>query len=124
MTDERTYTVEQADALLEELRERLVRVREARAVMFDAARLVDERTKDDGGGTAASPEYWSAQATLKDEVAWLAERDIALRDPQTGLVDFPGEREGRRVWLCWQLGEDRVGFWHELETGFIGRRPL
>ena len=124
MTDERTYTVEQADALVDELRERLVRVREARTVMFDAARLVDERTKADGGGAAAAPEYWSAQATLKAELEWLAERDIALRDPETGLVDFPGEREGRRVWLCWQLGEDRVAHWHELETGFIGRKPL
>ena len=124
MTDDVTYTVEQANALLDELRDRLARVREARAVMFDAARLVERRTKDDGGGAAASPEYWTAQSTLRAEVAWLAERDIALRDPQTGLVDFPGEREGRRVWLCWQLGEDRVAFWHELETGFVGRQPL
>lgn len=124
MSEEPTYTVEEADAVLDELRERLVRVREARSVMLDAARLVDERTKIDGGGAAASPEYWQAQSTLKAEIEWFAERAIALRDPQTGLVDFPGEREGRRVWLCWQLGEDRVAHWHELETGFIGRKPL
>ena len=124
MSDERTYTREEADALLEELAERLVRVRDARSVMFDAARLVDERTKRDGGGAAASPEYWQAQTTLKAEIEWLAGHDIALRDPETGLVDFPGERDGRRVWLCWRLGEARVEHWHELESGFVGRKPL
>jgi hypothetical protein len=124
MSEEPIYTVEDADAVLDELRERLARVREARAVMFEAARAVDERTRADGGGASASPGYWSAQSTLKAEIAWLAERGIALRDPETGLVDFPGEREGRRVWLCWQLGEDRVAHWHELEAGFLGRRPL
>ena len=124
MSDEPTYTVDEADAVLDELRERLVRVRDARVVMFEAARMVDERTKRDGGGAAATPEYWRAQATLKTEIEWLAERSIALRDPQTGLVDFPGEREGRRVWLCWQLGEDRVAHWHELDSGFAGRRQL
>ena len=124
MSGEPIYTVEQADAVLDELRERLVRVRESRDVMFDAARLVDERTKRDGGGAAASPEYWRAQTTLKAEVEWFAGRGIALRDPETGLVDFPGEREGRRVWLCWQLGEERVAHWHELEAGLLGRRPL
>ena len=124
MSDDLTYTVEEADAVLAELRERLARVREARAVMFESARAVDERTKADGGGASASPDYWRAQSTLKAEIEWLAERAIALRDPETGLVDFPGEREGRRVWLCWQLGEDRVAHWHELESGFLGRKPL
>jgi hypothetical protein len=124
MTDERIYTVEEADAALDELRERLPRIRAARATMFESARLVDERTGADGGGSAASPAYWEARATLAGEIAWLAERDILLRDPETGLVDFPGERDGRRIWLCWRLGEERVGHWHELEAGFVGRRAL
>jgi hypothetical protein len=39
-------------------------------------------------------------------------------------VDFPALREGREVYLCWRLGEDEVGYWHELTTGFAGRQPL
>jgi hypothetical protein len=50
--------------------------------------------------------------------------DVALKDRQMGLVDFPGEWEGRRVWLCWRLGEPSVQYWHELEAGFAGRQPL
>lgn len=42
----------------------------------------------------------------------------------SGLVDFPGEMNGRSVWLCWRLGEEAVEWWHEHDAGFAGRRPL
>lgn len=47
-----------------------------------------------------------------------------LKDWGLGLVDFPAERDGRRIWLCWKLGEDRVAYWHERNEGFAGRKPL
>jgi hypothetical protein len=49
---------------------------------------------------------------------------ITLRDIDTGMIDFPALVSGRQVWLCWQLGEGSVAWWHELEDGFAGRRPL
>jgi len=49
---------------------------------------------------------------------------VALKDRQMGLVDFLGEEEGRPVWLCWRLGEPAVQYWHDLDAGFAGRRPL
>ena len=49
---------------------------------------------------------------------------ITLRDIETGLIDFPALVAGRQVWLCWKLGEDDVAWWHELDSGFAGRRPL
>ncbi len=49
---------------------------------------------------------------------------LTLRDIEHGLVDFPALVAGRQVWLCWQHGEPAIGFWHDLETGFSGRRPL
>jgi hypothetical protein len=49
---------------------------------------------------------------------------ITLRDIDTGLIDFPALVSGRQVWLCWQLGEDDVGWWHEMDSGFAGRRPM
>jgi hypothetical protein len=57
-------------------------------------------------------------------VARIDELGITLRDIESGLVDFPALVSGRQVWLCWRLGEDGVGFWHELTTGFGSRRPL
>jgi hypothetical protein len=49
---------------------------------------------------------------------------LTLRDIEHGLVDFPALVSGRQVWLCWQRGEPAIGYWHGLETGFSGRRPL
>jgi hypothetical protein len=124
MSEDRVYTVDEANAALEDLRERLVRIREARQTLLRGAELVKERVAADGGGADGGRGYWEAQTTLRAEIERLAEEDIVLRDPQSGLVDFPGERDGRRVWLCWRLGEDRVAHWHEIDSGFIGRKPL
>jgi hypothetical protein len=49
---------------------------------------------------------------------------ITLRDIERGLIDFPALVSGRQVWLCWELGEDKIAFWHELDTGYGSRRPL
>ncbi len=124
MTPERTYTVDEAQALVPELAERLVRIRAARQVLFREAELVRERVVADGGGADAGREYWDSAALLRAELERLARQDILLRDPETGLVDFPAERDGQRVFLCWRLGEEHVAHWHPLDTGFSGRRPL
>jgi hypothetical protein len=64
-----------------------------------------------------------AEAINKD-IAVLNEKGIEVKDFNRGLVDFPSEREGRVVYLCWMYGEDDIAFWHELDTGFPGRQPL
>jgi hypothetical protein len=53
----------------------------------------------------------------------LRELGVEAKGPQ-GLVDFPSLMDGRVVYLCWQLGEPEISFWHELEAGFTGRQPL
>jgi hypothetical protein len=60
------------------------------------------------------------QAAVIEIDSW----SIVLRDIETGLIDFPALVAGRQVWLCWRLGEDEVGWWHELSEGFGGRRRL
>ena len=60
------------------------------------------------------------QATVARIDGW----GITLRDIDTGLIDFPALVNGRQVWLCWQLGEGLVEWWHELDAGIAGRRPL
>lgn len=68
-----------------------------------------------------------AQTLARDIDAFeqeLARLGIALKDRRLGLVDFPAELEGRQVWLCWRLGEPAVQYFHELDAGFGGRKPL
>ncbi|GIW75131.1 MAG: hypothetical protein KatS3mg104_0194 [Phycisphaerae bacterium] len=47
-----------------------------------------------------------------------------LKDYRMGLVDFPSRHQGREIYLCWRLGEQTIGHWHELHTGFQGRQPV
>lgn len=47
-----------------------------------------------------------------------------LKDFHMGLIDFLSLRNGREIYLCWRLGEDRIRFWHYLDSGFAGRQPL
>jgi hypothetical protein len=120
---ERRFTVQEANAELDDLRGRLPRVREARRALLRATERITAAVAADGGGVAGG-DWFEAQRTLRVDLTDLAERGILLRDPESGLVDFPAEREGQRVFLCWRLGEAEVGFFHDETTGFSGRRRL
>ena len=120
---QRRFTVEEAEATLPDLRETLVRMREARQTLLRTGERVQEIVAGNGGGPA-NDEYRDAADTLKTEVERISALGIILRDVETGLVDFPAERDGREVYLCWRLGEDHIGYWHPPETGFGGREPL
>ena len=109
--------------MLPELRLRLRRIRVARHTIIRAGERIREQVASDGGGHEGR-DYFEALRVLKTEVERLAADDILLRDPESGLVDFPGEVEGERVFLCWRRDEDHVGYWHGSESGFAGRRPL
>ena len=54
----------------------------------------------------------------------LREFGCELKDADSGLIDFLSLRNGREVYLCWHLGEERINFWHYLDAGFAGRQPL
>ncbi len=121
---ERYYSVDDADAALEGLRTSLARIRQARTTLIRSAERIRQVAPSNGGGTDAAG-HWESLRILREEVEGLAARGIILRDAERGLIDFPSRREGRLVYLCWQLDEDdRVGFWHEAGAGFGNRKPL
>lgn len=117
------FTVEEANALLPALRASLERLRAARRLVLARSEAVSGWAAGNGGG-AVGRDVWEALATLRREVEAITRRGVVLRDAESGLVDFPSRRAGRPVFLCWRLGEDRVEYWHELESGSAGRRPL
>lgn len=61
---------------------------------------------------------------LMEYIKELQDLCVEPKDLRMGLVDFPGEMDGRQVCLCWKLGEPEVMFWHEVDTGFAGRKPF
>ena len=130
---DRSFTPAEANSALDEVRpvaERLVAVR---ARMRELERSQGELVTaigGNGGGYAAS-DLNAAQA----ELAGLAEAAVAcverleelgvlLKDLDLGLLDFPSERDGEQVLLCWHVGEETVSTWHGLAEGFAGRKPI
>jgi hypothetical protein len=121
--NERLFDVAAADALLPMLRDLLPRLRASRQALIDASTRITDALAADGGGVAGG-DWFEAQERLRADLMILADEGILLRDPASGLVDFPAEVEGRRVFLCWRLGEERVAWFHGPQAGFSGRKPL
>ena len=121
----RHYTVEEANEALPRVIELIEALRAASARLGDreARAALGEAAPGNGGGDAGRT-VSEGFVELREAVFELRERGIVLRDLDRGLVDFPSLRAGREVLLCWQEGEDEVGYWHEVDAGFAGRRPL
>ena len=125
MKHERHYTVDQANAALSWVEERLARLRSAREGFADddAREALGEATPGNGGGEPGKV-VSEAFLELQAAAAELDAVDVVVRDLDRGLVDFPAIRDGAEIYLCWEEGETEIGFWHDTDAGFAGRKPL
>ena len=133
MADLRLFTVEEAEALLPRVRGELLAMqalkRQIDELRGDLSHAVETAA---GNGHVAREREAGAKheraerlvEQLNSRLEQLTALGCELKGLEEGLIDFPGEREGRVVYLCWKLGEERIAFWHELDTGFTGRQPL
>lgn len=121
----RHYSVDQANAALGWVAERLRRLRAARERLNDeeAREALSEATPSNGGGGPGRV-VSEAFLELRSALAELQAMDVVLRDLDRGLVDFPSSREGRQIYLCWMEGEDEIAWWHDPDSGYAGRQPL
>jgi hypothetical protein len=125
LVHERHFTREEANALLPQLTTMLAQLREAKDELTDtdAHEALSEAAASNGGGDEGK-QVGVAFLEVRRLLDTIEQAGIVLRDIDRGLIDFPAVLEGREVYLCWELGEDEVAFWHDLETGFGGREPL
>jgi hypothetical protein len=125
MDDEQLFTLDEASALLPRLRPLLERLQEAQRSLSDKGLLERLRSAaaGNGGGAAARAvmETGDEFGRISAEIEALG---VVVRDPATGLVDFPAERDGEPIYLCWRVEEDSIGHWHDRDAGFMGRQPL
>ena len=70
------------------------------------------------------PQYFAGVERIHGWLGEFGRVGVQVKDLKTGLLDFPVTRAGRLVLLCWRVGEPSLGFWHETEAGFAGRRPF
>jgi hypothetical protein len=129
----RHFTPEEANAALVHVRplvEQMVAHRAAMRLAEEREEQLQARVSGNGGGIPPEELAHAAEA-LDEEAAAVArcvdaiqELGAVVKDLDSGLVDFPARRAGEEVLLCWRLGEDEIRFWHTLDGGFAGRRPL
>ncbi|HLG92887.1 MAG TPA: DUF2203 family protein [Acidimicrobiales bacterium] len=107
----------------EEARSYLPRLRLLLAAVQEAARRASA-ARSNGHGSRQRP-AGPAPVSLEEALGELSRNSIVLRDPLSGLVDFPARgQDGVEYLLCWRVDEQDLGFWHLPEEGFAGRKPL
>ena len=128
----RYFTREEAEALLPQVSVVLRDVQREHAAMKERELALEElEMRARGNGHHLHEHIAKLQQELAHNVqalrslmAELERLGCELKDPETGLIDFLGLRDGREIYLCWLLGEERINYWHELHTGFAGRQPF
>lgn len=126
------FTLEEANTLVSWLQKRFHGIETRRQEYITLKNQFDEIVHDPTkNGSTEDPELAQTAAHLKDlagqiedAVQEILDRGIIVRDVTNGLVDFPSQRDGREIFLCWIGGEDRIEFWHETDQGFQNRKPL
>lgn len=130
-------TLAEANAALPKTRQLLQRLQRLRHQMVDGEQQHEEPSRElaagNGHSRAALQDQLHAGSARQDRLVAEAETTFnqlgacgaVLKDLESGLVDFYGERAGEVVLLCWRLGEDmRIRYWHTLEGGFAGRQAV
>lgn len=129
----RTFTPEEANAALVELRPIVERMVQHRRNLIAAQKLQAElvtRIAGNGGDMMPS-DLREAAETIQGEASAIAEcaerineAGAEIKSLEEGLLDFPAKRGDEDVLLCWKLGEDEIRYWHGVDEGFAGRKPL
>jgi hypothetical protein len=129
MTDAVTYSVEEARALLPEIRGTLLalaverrRAGEAHAGLHRELRAAGDRSAD--AQEALEQRTADLRAGVKALLEHLESLGVMVRDLDAGLVDIPTMRDGEPAWLCWRLSDPELAWWHTTSEGFTSRRPL
>jgi hypothetical protein len=124
--DERIFTVAEATSLLPHLRIVLTEISQEwermRKLNPEIQKARDSAALD--GYSKFGVEYVETVSHLTSLIHQVKDMGVHLKDVEKGLCDFPYIKDGRMVYLCWQLGEDTIQYWHDIETGFAGREPL
>ena len=125
------YSIDDANSALTEVEPILSALRDERAAIITLRdRALAGRP---GGAEPAAGDPGERRLRLRMQglidqmqagVVRLDELSVTLRDIESGLIDFPALVAGRQIWLCWRLGEGRIEWWHELDTGFGSRQRL
>ncbi len=122
----KNFTVEEANALIPYLLDWVPRLQELYSLMNQSFPDIQKaRSKAEyGGGSAHGTDYLNVALKANQITKNLEKKGCVVKGIEMGLVDFPSVRDGREVYLCWKNPEQKIRFWHDLDTGFASRQPI
>ena len=123
----RYFTPEEATQLIPEVERRLREVAIANEAAAQLTSDLDRTVRDDVSlleFLETKKKLNKAMADMHRSVEHLEDLGCTMKDLEHGLVDFPAERFGEEVWLCWRVGETKISYWHGKREGFSLRKPL
>ncbi len=123
---DRLFTLAEATALIPKLEGFLSKAKNGRTILIHTQDEIKRACAkaDYGGGSVVGPRYIKALEALHENLQTIQEMGVIVKDLELGLCDFPYLLDGRIVYLCWKLGEDKIEWWHEITTGFSGRQAI
>ena len=125
-TEDRIFTVGEANSILPELEVLLTQIQKARRFLYQCREEIHKaRAKADlGGGSPKGPSYLKSLEFIIKQLEKIQDMGVLVKDIERGLCDFPFMRDGKMVYLCWELGEFEIEWWHSTDTGFSSRKHL
>jgi hypothetical protein len=114
------FSVEEANKMLPLIRSILRDIIKGHKHLGDVVEKLRQKPADEELKDAAV----NARDDLQELLDELHKLGVELKGIEEGIVDFPHLRDGQEVFLCWHVGEEQVGHWHEIKAGFEGRKPL
>jgi len=126
MAEKKFFTPEEANSLVPRLLEIVPAMQQIHARMsreFPDVRQAWKKARENGGSLQGS-DYLACVLRFNRYKHELERMGAVLKGVENGLVDFPSLRDGREVYLCWKHPETEIRYWHDLDTGFSGRRPI
>ena len=126
MSSKKLFTLDEANAFVPQLLDLVPKIQKLSVSLNnDFPDIKNARDKAKwNGGSDQGVDYLYTVLKYNDLMRNIEEMGCEIKGIREGLIDFPSLREGREVYLCWRMPEKEILFWHDVNAGFSGRKPI
>ena len=121
------FTIKSANEMLPTIIEKFQKIKQEK----NEVEKIEQKLRMNLSGTSNLDDYVTLKQNLNASVTRfyssieeLEKTGVVLKGLEEGLLDFPSKKFDDEIWLCWKEGETEIKFWHEKDSGFMGRKPI
>tara|TARA_B100001245_G_scaffold224714_1_gene198707 strand:- start:543 stop:941 length:399 start_codon:yes stop_codon:yes gene_type:complete len=127
------FTVQEANELtsfLEETFQNLISLNQKSQDLDSQINSINNKLGSNGSNTVhqtlttLTSERNKTSGLMEEHLNSINQKGILVKSIEQGLVDFPSIKDGREIYLCWNMGEESIDYWHEIDSGYSGRQPI